>query len=232
METISPDTPVADLVLTDPSRARILEQLGIDYCCGGRKSLAVACQTRGLDPEEVIAALGEPRDSDTDETDWTAAPLRQLVDHIVQAHHDYLRQELPALGTLIAKVAARHGAGHPELHDVAAIYNELAAELTQHLAKEEQILFPMCTALEAGEGTMAAVIDQPINVMLHEHDEVANALSRIHALTGGYRPPKAACNSYCAMLARLATLETDTHLHVHKENNILFPRALQLASAR
>ncbi len=232
MEAISPDTHVADLVLAEPSRARILEQLGIDYCCGGRKSLAVACQTRGLDPEQVIAALTEQRDNDTDETDWTAASLRQLVDHIVQAHHGYLRKELPALGTLIAKVAARHGAGHPELHDVAAIYDELAAELTQHLAKEEQILFPMCTALEAGEGMRAAVIDQPINVMLHEHDGVAHALNRIHTLTGGYRPPTAACNSYRAMLARLATLETDTHLHVHEENNILFPRALQLASAR
>ena len=232
MHTISPDTHVADIVLADPSSARILEQLGIDYCCGGRKSLAVACRTRGLDPSEVIAALGEQRESDTDVTEWTAAPLRELVDHIVHVHHDYLRDELPALGALVAKVAGRHGAAHPELHDVAAVYTELAAELTAHLAKEERVLFPMCVALEAGDGTSAAVIDQPIDVMRHEHDEVAHALGAIRALSGGYAPPEGACNSYRAMLARLATLEADTHRHVHEENNILFPRALELAAAR
>jgi regulator of cell morphogenesis and NO signaling len=232
MSTIHADTNVAALVLEEPSRARVFERFGIDYCCGGKTPLETACADRGLDVDTVIAALGEPRASDGEAVDWTAAPIGELCAHIVDHHHAYLHEELPLLGALVEKVARSHGNRHPELAGVRSTFAELADELELHMAMEEQVLFPACVALD--EGTAGdfpfGSIENPIGTMLHDHDEVAAGLARLHALTGAYEPPADACNSYRAMLDRLETLETDTQRHVHEENNILFPRALALAA--
>ncbi len=226
MPTISADTHVADLVLADPSRARVFEKLGIDYCCGGKTPLAGACRTLGLEPGDVIALLEEPRTSGAEDVDWTSQPLTALVRHIVDTHHAYLHEELEPLRALVAKVARAHGDAHPELHDVEAAYDGVAGELAEHLAKEESVIFPACLAAEAGgDGTP---LGEPIAAMLHEHDAVAAGLRSLRALTHGYQPPAGACNSYRAMLDRLETLEADTHRHVHEENNILVPRVLEL----
>lgn len=234
MSAITADAHVADLVLEQPSRARVFERFGIDYCCGGKTPLETACADRGLDLDIVIAALDEPRADDADDVDWTTEPVADLCAHIVDQHHAYLRDELPRLRQLVDKVARAHGATHPELADVQTAFGATADELEQHLVKEEQILFPACVALEegaAGEFPFGSV-ESPIRMMLHEHDEVAAGLTRLRALTNGYEPPSDACNSYRSMLDRLHTLETDTHHHIHKENNILFPRAVALEAAR
>ena len=224
---ISADAQVADLVIADPSRARVFEKLGIDYCCGGKISLADASEALGLDPNDVIALLEEPRDRSAEDVDWTAEPLPALVRHILDTHHAYLHEELEPLGALVAKVARAHGDAHPALHDVEATYNRLAGELVEHLAEEETVVFPACLAAEEAGGGSA--IGEPIAEMLRDHDAVGAALLTLRTLTQGYQAPADACNSYRAMLDRLATLEADVHRHVHEENNILVPRVLELA---
>lgn len=232
MNTIRTDAQVAELVLEEPSRARVFERFGIDYCCGGKTPLEAACADRGLDVGAVIAALREPRAPEAEDVDWTVAPVSTLVDHIVEHHHGYLREELPPLSALADKVARAHGDAHPELYEVQATFADLAAELTGHMAKEELVLFPACLALAEGEELAGPrSVAAPIQAMLHEHDEVATGLRALRALTGGYTPPEDACNSYRALLGRLETLERDTHRHVHEENNVLFPRALALEVA-
>lgn len=234
MSPIPADTQVATLVLEQPSRARVFERFGIDYCCGGKTALATACADRGLDLGVVTAALEEPLTDEAEDVDWTSVPVTELCAHIVAQHHGYLRDELPPLRELVDKVARVHGDVHAELRDVQATLHAVANELEQHMVKEEQMLFPACIALEEDSGARFAFgsVENPIRMMLHEHDEVAAGLAELRALTGGYEPPVDACNSYRAMLGRLETLERDTHRHVHEENNILFPRAAALETAR
>lgn len=230
MSVITTDTNVATLVIEQPARARVFERFDIDYCCGGGVPLADACAERGLDTAEVIAALADPGPGDTDDVDWAAAPIAELVDHIVEHRHAYLREELSPLSALVEKVARAHGDAHPELHEVQATFAGVAAELTGHMAKEELVLFPACVALAEGDQHETSIA-APTQVMLHEHEEVATGLRTLRELTAGYAPPVDACNSYRAMLDRLETLERDTHRHVHEENNVLFPRALALETA-
>lgn len=233
MSPIRTDTHVAALVLEQPSRARVFERFGIDYCCGGKTPLETACAERGLDLVAVLAALDEPRADEDDDVDWAAAPVADLCAHIVGHHHAYLRDELPPLRQLADKVARVHGDNHPELVDVRATFAALADELEQHMVKEERILFPACVALAEGaaDSFPFGSVENPIRMMLDEHDEVAAGLTRLRALTNAYSPPGDGCNSYRALFDRLQTLETDTHRHIHEENNILFPRAVALESA-
>ncbi len=232
MSPITADTHVADLVIEQPTRARVLERFGIDYCCGGKTPLQAACSDRGLDVDTVIAALGEPLAKGADDVDWTAVPLAELCAHIVDHHHGYLREELPALRLLVDKVARVHGAAHPELRELQVIFHTTADELEQHMVEEEATVFPACVALEQGasDGFPFGSVANPIETMLHQHDEVAAGLVGLRSTTDGYATPADACNSYRAMLERLAALESDTHRHVHEENNILFPRAIALES--
>ncbi|MCE9591293.1 MAG: iron-sulfur cluster repair di-iron protein [Planctomycetes bacterium] len=231
MTTIDINTTVGDLVTQKPSRSRVFEDLGIDYCCGGKKPLAEVCKAKGLDPQTVLkvmlagertGAVGEAA------TDWSAAPLAALADHIEATHHAYLKRELPRLGGLVEKVARVHGGNHAELPEVARVFAALASEMTDHMAKEERVLFPMIRKLESSATRPSfhcGSIANPIRMMEMEHDSAGNALARLRELTRGYAAPSDACNTYRAMLDGLATLEADMHQHVHKENNILFPRS-------
>ncbi len=234
MAAVSGDARVADLVLERPSRSRVFERFGIDYCCGGTKGLAVACADRGVDLDEVTLALDDPGPAQGDDVDWRGRTVSELCDHIVNHHHAYLRDELPAMRLLVDKVATAHGSTHPELLDVRAAFTAIADELEQHMVKEEQVLFPACVALEGSDGSCFAFgsVEISIGVMLHEHDEVAAGLAALRALTHGFEVPDDACASYRSMLDRLHTLEVDTHRHVHEENNVLFPRAIELETGR
>lgn len=233
MTAISPETHVAALVLEEPSRARVFERFGIDYCCGGTVPLETACAERGLDVGIVTAALAEPLARGAEDVDWRAASVATLVEHIVEQHHAYLREELPPLGALVDKVARAHGDAHPELADVRQTFTGVANELGEHMLEEEQVVFPACIALEEGaRGIGLSSLERPIEDMLHDHDEVGAGLARLRELTAGYEPPGDACNSYRAMLDRLRTLEVDIHRHVHEENNVLFPRAVALEAER
>jgi regulator of cell morphogenesis and NO signaling len=227
---------VGDWVVRHPRTSRVFESLKIDYCCGGGKSLQQACQDRQLNVDEVTEKLaGAISQNDVETTPWAHASLADLCNHIEQTHHAYLKQELPRLTQIITKVAAVHGEVHPELVELKGVFDQLRAELEPHTFKEEQVLFPAIRQLERSEeqpvfpfGTVA----NPIRMMEQEHDGAGSALARIRELTNDFTVPREACNTYRAMLNGLEELEADMHQHVHKENNILFPRAIELEASR
>ena len=229
------ESSVGQLVVNRPPRARIVEKFGIDYCCGGKKTLRQACLDKGVDLEKVLFALDIADSvSEPPARDWAAASLTELADHIEQTHHAYLKSELPRLAGLIDRVANVHGATHPELREVRDIFAAFCDELEQHMAKEEQIFFPFCRELESASAAPhfhCGSIENPIRVMISEHDDAGRALADMRRLTHDYAPPEGACNTYRAVLSSLAELEADMHQHVHKENNILFPKAIELESS-
>lgn len=233
MNAIQSNQTVGQIVARYPQLARIFEELQIDYCCGGIRRLDDVCRERQLDMGQLVKRLTKVEAAATDSTaeNWTTAPLAALCDDIVHTHHDYLRRELPRLSGLINKVVAAHGAKHPELAEVQQTFVELRAELEPHMMKEECILFPSIRYLESsGQATQFPFgsLANPIRVMVSDHDHAGDALATLRRLTNGYFPPAGACNTYRVMLAGLAELERDMHQHVHKENNILFPRAVEL----
>ena len=220
---------VGELVAERPARSRVFEELGIDYCCGGKLSLAEACARKGLDPDEVGRRLTAPGLAEP-ETDWREAPLAVLCDHVVTTHHAYLRRELPRLRGLLIKLARVHGGRHPELHDTSSEFGPFAEDLTAHMAKEERVLFPLIAGLESGGVPQTPFVLRPIAVMEAEHDEAGRALAEMRRLTRGYAVPADGCGTYRAAMAGLAELEADMHAHVHLENSILFPRAARLVA--
>jgi regulator of cell morphogenesis and NO signaling len=232
MPVIDPARTVAELAVERPSRARVFERLGLDYCCGGKRPLREACAEAGLDAATVVAML-EATESAGGEAarSWGDAPLGELVDHIVGEHHAYLREELEPLAALVDKVAVAHGATEPALAGVRSTFGELRAELEGHLEQEERVVFPLSRRVGEGARVDAGFLRDAIGEAEEEHAAVGAALVRLRELTHGYEPPQGACPSWRAMLDRLRTLEADTHEHVHEENNILFPRALALAGS-
>jgi regulator of cell morphogenesis and NO signaling len=237
MSSVSLDTPIGQLVTERPSRSLIFERLAIDYCCGGRTTLREACQSRGLDPVAVLYELAgcDTEENSVNQTDWSQAPLSALADHIVATHHQYLREVLPRLTLLIDKVVRAHGERHSELLRLQERFRFFRCELEAHMAKEERVLFPMCRELEAVQtlpGMHCGSVDNPIRVVMREHDDAGSTLAAMRELTHDFTPPEDACITYRTMLEGLADLERDMHLHVHKENNILFPRASAAEACR
>lgn len=219
---------LGDLVAANPAAARLLDRLGLDYCCHGERSLRDACQEAGLDVGDVAALLGDLA-VEGDAT-WTGLDPVELADHIVATHHAYLREELPLLEALAAKVRDVHGERHPELAEVARLVSEVRADLEPHLDAEELELFPAIRTLaEGGAGEVAAAARATIERMRGDHDRVGELLATLRRTTGAFAAPADACASYLSLYERLETLEHDTHLHVHKENHALFPAALALA---
>lgn len=229
--TIASMRTVGEWVTERPSRSRVFEGLGIDYCCGGGQPLDAACCDAGRDLNDVLTALSESdaRSVEKEDVDWSQAPMSDLVDHIVTTHHAYLRREFPRLAEMGAKVVKAHGDRHPEVVTCQAVFTALRAELTLHMEKEEQILFPMIKALEGAESappSHCGGIENPIAAMEDEHDAAARALGQLRSLTNEYFAPAEACNTYLAWYDGLRELEADTYRHIHKENNVLFPRAI------
>lgn len=225
------ETTVGEIVAERPASARIFEKWGIDYCCGGRKKLEDVCRQKSLNLNGVVheledVAVERPLNG---EPDLLTMPLADLADRIVFTHHAYLKEELPRLSWLIEKVANAHGQHHPSLCEVRVIFEEFRAEIETHMFKEEKILFPMCRMLDdvtAPPAFHCGSIKNPIWVMEQEHQSAGDALQKLRELTHGFNPPVDACNTYRVMLHSLEKLEADMHQHVHKENNILFPRAV------
>jgi regulator of cell morphogenesis and NO signaling len=232
MTTIPTERSLAELVTSVPGAARVFERHGLDYCCGGGQRLDVACRDRGVDPGEIIGELADLQTMPAPA--WATMGPAELVDHLEQTHHAYLHAEFPRLSALATKVVGVHGARHPELTEVQAAFEAVRADLDPHLMKEEQVLFPMIRELAASAtapqfhcGSLA----NPISVMLTEHDRAGELLARMRDLTDGYQTPPDGCASYRALYDGLAELEADTHLHVHKENNVLFPAVVDLEAA-
>jgi regulator of cell morphogenesis and NO signaling len=227
MAALSAEATVGRLVAEKPGRSRVFEALGVDYCCGGDRPLGEVCAEKGLDAATVLRMLAayEAEGGAEDGADWTGATAGELADHIEEAHHDYLRGALPRLDAMVDKVARVHWEGHPELRELREVFRSLRAELEAHMAEEERVLFPACRGLDAADAPdLEGLLEGPLGELVREHEEAGRALARMRELTGGYEPPADACNTYRAMLDGLAELERDTHLHIHEENNVLFPK--------
>ncbi|MEI2776123.1 MAG: iron-sulfur cluster repair di-iron protein [Tetrasphaera sp.] len=226
---VHPNTTLGDLVTEDPRRTRVLERFGLDYCCNGQRSLAEAAGAAGLAVDEVAGALDIPDPAPA--PPWQHLENAALAHDIVDTHHAYLWEEMPRLQALVDKVHGVHGERHPELGRVQAAYTEAVADLEPHLTKEERVLFPAISRLEKAHAPVAfpfGSLANPIGQMMAEHDVVGELFKEIRSLTTGYAVPDDACNSYRAMLAGLEEMELDLHEHIHKENNVLFPRVLEM----
>jgi regulator of cell morphogenesis and NO signaling len=232
---------LSDLATEIPNATRIFEKFGIDYCCGGSKPLQDACRQANISLDDVLRSLESENMSGAEaaasDRDFKSARLTELIAHILATHHGYVKQEVPRLKQLLYKVVAVHCASHPELAAVQRTFNQLADELLGHMMKEEVVLFPYIEELEqaksAGKRPPLAPfgsISNPVRMMEMEHKAAGNALEEIRTLTSAYTPPESACFSYKTLYAALKEFETDLHQHVHLENNILFPRAIELDS--
>jgi regulator of cell morphogenesis and NO signaling len=234
MSTIGTETTLGEVVTAHPQLARELERRGFDYCCGGQRTIAEACRAMGLDPASVAADLAATS-AVSDAEPWSTMGVVELVDHIESIHHRYLWDELPRLAALLDKIVGVHGERHPELSVVSEVFAELRSDLEPHLGKEEQVLFPAIRELAAAGAPPAfrfGSVANPISMMMIEHDHVGELLTRLRAAADDYRVPADGCASYRACFEALTELEADTHLHVHKENNILFPAVLRLEQSR
>jgi regulator of cell morphogenesis and NO signaling len=223
--TIDPQMTLGALVSANPELAREFERRGLDYCCGGGRTLADACLGLGLDPAVTASELGAASTPGTSAA-WSAMGPADLVDHLEATHHRFLWDEMPRLSALVAKVVSVHGARHPELHAIATCYEAIRADLEPHMSKEEQVLFPMIRELSSAPSAPPVAwktLRNPISVMLREHDQVGELLAELRRLSNGYEAPADGCASYVTCFAALAELEANTHLHIHKENNLLFP---------
>ncbi len=231
---ITADRPVAELALNVAGAAQTFQRLGLDFCCGGRRSLAAACEAQGLDLNQVLAALAEAQaapENALPDGEWRTAPLAALTTHIVTRHHQYVRGETPRINTWLDKVVAAHGARHPEVSAIRGHFQALSAELAAHMAKEELILFPAIAQLPEGgpaaRGICGHGLGAPIRQMMLEHDDAGRELDAMRAASGNYAPPQDACTTFRVLYTALAAFEADLHQHVHLENNILFPRTLE-----
>ncbi len=226
--TVDMNAPLGDLVTADPRRARILEGFGLDYCCNGHRSLSEATDAAGLNAAEVASALDLPgvAPAQTIDGDRTNSALAH---DIVDSHHAFMWEEMPRLQALVDKVLAAHGELHPELAEVHATYSQAVTALDPHMTMEERVVFPAISRMEKSqEPVPGSSFGEPIQQLRDEHEVVGTLFKKIGTLTAGYAVPEGACNSYRAMLTGLEEMELDLHEHIHKENNVLFPRVLQL----
>jgi len=234
--TITGSTLVADIATQNPATIKVFQRHRIDFCCGGKVPLDEACRRKDLDAPALIAELDEALLGAEATTDWAEASLTDLVAHIRRRFHRPLVVELPRLAAMLDKVVSRHGARLPEtLLPLQQTFAALQAELLEHMAKEDAVLFPAIVALESEPESVRpgwGWIDQPIEVMEAEHADAGAALERIASLTHGYVPPADACPTFRGLYHGLEELEREMHLHVHLENHILFPRAAALVRDR
>ncbi len=235
---ISDTNTVRDLAAGIPGATRVFENFGIDYCCGGQRTLADACRIANRPVEDLLRSLEEAEratPSGGEERDWLQESLTALAEYIVAAHHLFTRRELDRLGKLFEKVCSRHGAKHPELFEAQRVFSQLKQDLIPHMLKEEQALFPYIARLEEAVSERRAVpppffgtARNPVRMMMMEHDTAGELLMQLRNVTEGYTTPPDVCVSFQTLYQALAAFEADLHQHIHLENNILFPRAVEM----
>lgn len=227
---------LAQIVKGNHRAAPVFEKYHLDFCCKGKRTLQQACEESEIKLEEVVSALEntEPGNPGSLSGKCEEMSLTQLADHIVAIHHSYVKKEMPAILGYLQKVAAKHGDHHPEMIKVLQLFTDVKQEMSEHMHKEEVVLFPRIKEVEnkftAGVelGVTSSFLLEPINMMEKEHDHAGSMLSEIRRLTLNYNPPTDACTTYQLSLSALQAFELDLHQHVHLENNMLFPKALHL----
>jgi len=227
---------VREVVVQLPEATRLFESLKIDYCCGGNQPLTNACETAGVEVDNILSMLTCLSNASTsDQNDFQTLSSADLIAHIVDTHHVFTKSELDRVQALIAKVYGVHGANHPELAKVRELFQRLTDDLKPHMFKEEQVLFPYIVRLEvaASQNQPApfapfGTVKNPIRMMMMEHDVAGSIMRELRTVTSDYQPPQDACISYQTLYQALDNFEKDLHQHIHLENNILFPKAAEL----
>lgn len=240
METTKQQLTIGEMVANDYRTAAVFNKYGIDFCCGGNKTLDEVCQEQGRndvnkiidDLQSVDRTQGGKKDRFKD---W---PLDKLCDHIVRFHHKYVEEQMHVIRQLLEKLCKVHGKRHPELFNIYELFLESSGQMAMHMKKEELVLFPYIRKLVLYAGTKGSLdsphfgsVSNPISIMRNEHDAEGERFRKIAALSNNYTPPADACNTYVVTYSFLKEFEEDLHLHVHLENNILFPGAQKLEEA-
>ncbi|MFZ4619481.1 MAG: iron-sulfur cluster repair di-iron protein [Bacteroidota bacterium] len=237
MNTITVNTStLKEIVTQDFQTAAVFEKFSLDFCCRGGKTIEQACREKGISPETVMQELSLLRPEQTSaEERFSGMGTEDLIEYITRHHHAYVRTMIPILYTHTQKVAAVHGANHPVVIAIARHFETVAAELQQHMAKEEQMLFPFILKLSEAKRQGKTLdrapfgsVQNPIRMTESEHQNAGDELYEIRSLSNGYTPPEDACTTFCVTYQELQSFEKDLHQHVHLENNILFPRAVAL----
>jgi regulator of cell morphogenesis and NO signaling len=226
--TIDATKTVKEIAIEFPYATRVFEKLGIDYCCGGAKSLTDACTAAGITWNELQNLLDTAAPKSSPQINWQTKSVTELVQYILDKHHVYTKEALLRIKNLLAKVCSVHGQNHPELHQLNKAFQSLSNELGPHMFKEEQILFPYILELEQGSQFAECpfgTVSNPIRMMMYEHDNAGELLREMRQISGGYTTPADACVTYNTLYQALVEFEQDLHEHIHLENNILFPRA-------
>jgi len=233
---IAAQSTLRSIALEHPATIRVFEHFHLDYCCGGNRPLADVCAQKSLELDTVLTSLNETAfAAENAATDFTHATPTELIRHIVQTHHAYIRNELPRLLPMADRAATKHGPTRPELGQIDRQLRQLADELTFHLNKEERILFPYIEALEDSQKnganapqTCFASVENPIQAMMNEHEAAGTLLDEMRTATQSFTPWNGACPTLVGLYDGLDAFERDLHRHVHLENNLLFPRAIAL----
>ncbi|MDZ7689571.1 MAG: iron-sulfur cluster repair di-iron protein [Balneolaceae bacterium] len=227
---------IGQIVSEDYRAAGIFKKFGLDFCCGGKRTVSEACEKKGVDLEELtseLQTLNETESNNQNYNDWSPS---FLIDYIINNHHQFVRTKLPEISAYTKKVAKVHGRGRPGLVEIRDIFLALQPELLEHLEKEEQVLFPYIKTMLEYEQQGSKLqkkpdfktVKNPVRMMEAEHDEAGSAMEKIQELTDNFTPPKDACATYRVLFQNLEAFQNDLHKHVHLENNILFPKALAL----
>lgn len=234
--TIQENQIIGELVAQDYRTASVFKKYGIDFCCQGNRTINEACEKKKLDSKQVINDLDDLAHSQASgAVDYQTWPLDLLADYIVKKHHRYIEEKTQEIKPYLDKICRVHGERHPELFEINEHFNATACEMAMHMKKEELMLFPFIKKLEKAKQENIAIekphfgtVQNPIQMMMSEHDTEGNRFRKIEALSNNYTPPQDACNTYRVTFALLQEFEQDLHLHIHLENNILFPKAIEL----
>ena len=227
---------IGELVAKDYRAAGVFKAHGIDFCCNGNRTIGEACESQGLNSKKITKELENAlTQQNSGQIDFQSWPPDLLVDYIEKKHHRYVEDKIPEIKVHLGKIASVHGDRHPELHEVERLFTEAAGALTAHMKKEELILFPFIQKLMAARqhpeqltAPLFGSVENPIALMHQEHDTEGERFREIARLSNNYTPPADACNTYRVAFAMLEEFEADLHMHIHLENNILFPMAVKL----
>lgn len=231
---VQKETKIGDAVALNFRSAQVFEKFGIDFCCGGKKSIGEACIAKGIDADEVVSSLQNISGNGIT-ADFNSWKLDFLIDYIVNNHHRYVEKMLPLIFLHSQKVAEKHGVNHPEITAIAELFVNIKDELEVHLQKEERMLFPYIKRILEMEENDEEVpfppfgtVENPVRVMELEHEAAGKLMAEINSLSSGFTPPEDACATYKVLYQELKEFENDLHMHIHLENNILFPKAIEL----
>ena len=232
---IEKDSKIGEIVAENFRAAQVFEKYGLDFCCGGKKTLGEACTGKGVNPDELIKTLSQIGGVSRAMADFNSWTLDFLIDYIINNHHSYVMRSLPVITEHAEKVSSKHGENHEEVTVIAELFSNIKTELEAHLQKEERMLFPYIKSLvelerkeEEAPYAPFGTIENPIKMMEIEHDGAGNIMAEINSLSSSYTPPNDACSTYRVLYQELKEFEDDLHVHIHLENNILFPKAIEL----